>query len=261
MASAVAFAQRDDNLIEAARTMVRAASDALPVLGDEGRLIGTITCRDIVVSAVATGRDPRSTKVQEVMSSETNYCFEDEEADRVAQTLARLHIGKLSVVDRNKRLVGVARPRIETVVSQSPHTRVTVLRVGPLTLDLIERKAKRGEREVELLPREFKLLEYFMGRPDQLVTREMLLKDVWKYRVELETNVVDVHIGKLRRKLTLPQETQLLINVRGAGFVLHSIHEQSTIFEMEPSRTGVFWARREDQASAVKVPTDRIVPP
>ena len=76
-------------------------------------------------------------------------------------------------------------------------TRETLLTLGPLELDLIERTARREGRQIELLPREFKLLEYFMRRPEQVITRDMLLRQVWHFRFLPQTNVVDVHIGKL----------------------------------------------------------------
>ena len=74
---------------------------------------------------------------------------------------------------------------------------------------------------VDLLPREFKLLEYFMRRPNQIVTRAMLLEDVWNYKFLPQTNVVDVHIGNLRRKIDAGGEPRLIVNVRAAGFKLH----------------------------------------
>ncbi len=95
-----------------------------------------------------------------------------------------------------------------------------MLRVGPLELDLIDRIARRKSREIELLPREFKLLEYLMRRPARVVTRDMLLEDVWHYRFSPQTNLVDVHIGKLRRKVDADGEIPLLYNVRGVGFIL-----------------------------------------
>lgn len=96
----------------------------------------------------------------------------------------------------------------------------TVLRVGPLELDLLDRTAKRGDREIDLRPREFRLLKYMMQRSDKLLTRAALLKDVWNYKFVPETNLVDVHMGRLRRKVDGPSETPIIRNVRGAGFVL-----------------------------------------
>jgi DNA-binding winged helix-turn-helix (wHTH) protein len=96
----------------------------------------------------------------------------------------------------------------------------TVLRVGPLELDLLDRTARRGDREIDLRPREFRLLKYMMQRSDKLLTRATLLKEVWNYRFVPETNLVDVHMGRLRRKVDGPNEAPIIRNVRGAGFVL-----------------------------------------
>jgi two-component system OmpR family response regulator len=108
--------------------------------------------------------------------------------------------------------------RVEALLRRPLDTRATKLRVGPLELDLIERVAKREGRIIELSKSEFKLLEYFMRRPDRVVTRDMLLEDVWHYRFLPQTNLVDVHIGRLRRKIDGPNEEPLLLSVRGMGF-------------------------------------------
>jgi two-component sensor histidine kinase/DNA-binding winged helix-turn-helix (wHTH) protein len=101
-------------------------------------------------------------------------------------------------------------------------SRDTVLRVGPLELDLIERAAKRRDRAIDLLPREFRLLEYMMRRKEQVLTRAMLLKKVWNYKFVPQTNLVDVHIGRLRRKVDAPHESPMIHNVRGMGFILRA---------------------------------------
>ena len=100
--------------------------------------------------------------------------------------------------------------------------RQTVVRAGPVVMDLLERTVYRGARVVELLPREFKLLEYFIQRPGQIVTRAMLLERVWNYRFTPETNVVDVHIGNLRRKIDIAGQPSLIKNIRGAGFMFNA---------------------------------------
>jgi len=112
--------------------------------------------------------------------------------------------------------------RIEALLRRPAESRDTVLRVGPLELDLIERTARRGEREIELLPREFRLLEYMMRRKDQMLTRAMLLEEVWHYKFVPQTNLVDVHMGRLRRKVDEPHEPPMIHNVRGAGFILRA---------------------------------------
>jgi two-component system OmpR family response regulator len=110
--------------------------------------------------------------------------------------------------------------RIEALLRRPIENRETKLRVGQLELDLIERTARRGERSIELLPREFRLLEYMMRRKDQMLTRAMLLEEVWKYKFVPQTNLVDVHMGRLRRKVDEPNEPPMIHNVRGLGFIL-----------------------------------------
>src|ERR1700716_109455 len=112
--------------------------------------------------------------------------------------------------------------RIEALLRRPAESRETVLRVGPLELDLIERTAKRGDRAIDLLPREFRLLEYMMQRSDQLLTRAMLLEEVWNYKFVPATNLVDVHMGRLRHKVDGPGDAPMIHNVRGAGFILRA---------------------------------------
>ena len=94
------------------------------------------------------------------------------------------------------------------------------LTVGPLEMDLIARTVRRGDRAISLPPREFSLLEYMMRHAGLVVTRAMLLEDVWHYRLSTQTNVVDVHVGNLRRKIEAEGESRLIRSVRGLGFVL-----------------------------------------
>jgi len=112
--------------------------------------------------------------------------------------------------------------RVEALLRRPLETRATVLRVGDLELDLIERIARRNNRIIELSKSEFKLLEYFMRRPDRAITRDMLLEDVWNYRFLPQTNLVDVHIGRLRRKIDGPGEAAFFLSVRGTGFLLRA---------------------------------------
>jgi DNA-binding response OmpR family regulator len=95
-----------------------------------------------------------------------------------------------------------------------------VLRVGQLELDLIERTARRDSRPIDLRPREFQLLKYMMQRSDQVLTFETLIRDVWQYKFVPETNRVNVHMGRLRAKVDRPNDTPMISNVRGKGFVL-----------------------------------------
>jgi DNA-binding response OmpR family regulator len=110
--------------------------------------------------------------------------------------------------------------RMESSAGSLVEPRETVLRVGSLELDLIERTAKRGNRLINLRPREFQLLKYMMQRGDQLLTRATLFKEVWHYKFVPETNLIDVYIGRLRRKLDGSNDDPMIRNVRGKGFVL-----------------------------------------
>jgi two-component system OmpR family response regulator len=112
--------------------------------------------------------------------------------------------------------------RLEALLRRPVETRETTLRVSPLELDLIERTARRGNRRIDLLPREFRLLEYLMRREGQMVTRAMLFEEVWNYRFVPDSNLVDVHIGRLRRKVDAPGETPMIESVRGVGFILRA---------------------------------------
>jgi two-component system, OmpR family, response regulator len=112
--------------------------------------------------------------------------------------------------------------RVEALLRRPADNKDTVLRVGPLELDLLARTARRGERPIELLPREFRLLEYMMRRKDQLLTRAMLFEEVWNYKFVPRSNLVDVHMGRLRRKVDEAEEPPMIHNIRGEGFVLRA---------------------------------------
>jgi two-component system OmpR family response regulator len=112
--------------------------------------------------------------------------------------------------------------RIEALLRRPADSRATMLQVGPLRLDLIERTAKRGNRAIELLPREFRLLKYMMRRKEQMLTRAMLLEEVWNYKFTPQTNLVDVHMSRLRHKVDQAHEAPMIHNVRGAGFILRA---------------------------------------
>jgi len=94
------------------------------------------------------------------------------------------------------------------------------LQVGDLRMDLLSRRVTRGSRAVSLQPREFKLLEYLMRHANQVVTRTMLLEGVWEYNFDPQTNVVDVHISKLRQKIEVGSEPALVRTVRNAGYMM-----------------------------------------
>ena len=112
--------------------------------------------------------------------------------------------------------------RVEGLLRRLEDVRTTKLRAGDLEMDLIEQTVHRGDTRIDLLPREFKLLEYFLRHQGRVITRAMLLQDVWHYNFSIETNVVDVHISNLRKKIDVRGVPSLIVNIRGAGFMLNA---------------------------------------
>ena len=113
--------------------------------------------------------------------------------------------------------------RIEALVRRSSiQEDTTSLQVDDLYIDLISRKVLRQDLEVKLKPREFQLLEYMMRNKRQIVTRAMLLQAVWNYHFDPQTNVIDVHISRLRQKIDKDFSVSLIHTVRGVGYVLGS---------------------------------------
>ena len=98
----------------------------------------------------------------------------------------------------------------------------TTLCVGDLEVDLLARTVKRAGKTLLLQPREFKLLEYLMRNADHVVTRTMLLENVWDYHFDPQTNVIDVHISRLRGKIDKDFDTPLLHTIRGAGYTIRA---------------------------------------
>ena len=98
----------------------------------------------------------------------------------------------------------------------------TVLRVADLEMDLLARRVRRGGVELDLLPREFQLLEYFMRNEGRVVSRAMLLANVWDVHFDPMTNIVDVYVGRLRRKVDAGDAPALIHTVRGVGFCLRA---------------------------------------
>ena len=102
-----------------------------------------------------------------------------------------------------------------------PESSSSLLELGDLKLDLLSRKVEREGQFIDLQPREYKLLEFLLRRPNQVVTRTMLLEGVWEYHFDPQTNVIDVHISRLRSKIDKPfKGKQMLYTERGAGYAL-----------------------------------------
>ena len=115
--------------------------------------------------------------------------------------------------------MGELAARVEALLRRASSAK-TILRAGRWSSTSSRAVARRGDRPLDLQPTEIKLLEYFMRRPGQTITRTMLLEDVWHYRFLPQTNLVDVHVGKLRRKMDGPGEPSLIRTLRRSGFVL-----------------------------------------
>jgi two-component system, OmpR family, response regulator len=110
--------------------------------------------------------------------------------------------------------------RIEVLLRRRRGARETMLRVGDVEIDLIARSATRASRALELLPLEFRLLEYLMRNAGQVLTRTMIFEAVWGYHFDPGTNVIDVHIGRLRRKVEADDAPALIRTVRGRGYTI-----------------------------------------
>lgn len=100
--------------------------------------------------------------------------------------------------------------------------RENTLRLADLELDLLTQKARRGAQPIDLLPREFRLLAYLMRHAGQIVTRTMIFEEVWHYHYDEPTNVIDVHVSKLRRKIEKDGAPPLILTIRGAGYRMHA---------------------------------------
>jgi two-component system OmpR family response regulator len=114
--------------------------------------------------------------------------------------------------------VEVLARRRHAAVSAEP----TTFTVGDLTLDRLARTVMRAGEDIPLQPREFRLLEYLMKHAGQVVTRTMLLENVWDYHFDPQTNVIDVHVSRLRAKIDKGHQIPLLHTVRGAGYVMRA---------------------------------------
>jgi len=111
--------------------------------------------------------------------------------------------------------------RVEALIRRdSQQSGDTFLSIGDVEMDILARTVKRQGKRVYLHPREFKLLEYLLRNANQVVTRTMLLENVWEYHFDPQTNVIDVHISRLRQKIDKPFEKPILKTIRGDGYMI-----------------------------------------
>lgn len=118
--------------------------------------------------------------------------------------------------------------RLQSIIRRTqPNQEVNQLRVGDLKINLLKRQVTRDDKVIELQPKEYILLECLMRNAGQVITRTMLLEKVWDYNFDPQTNVVDVHISRLRAKIDRDFDTKLLKTIRGAGYILDTPDAQS----------------------------------
>jgi len=115
------------------------------------------------------------------------------------------------------------RARINALARRPPlHQEVTILQVADLRLDRLSRTVTRGNQSLDLQPREFQLLEYLMLHAGRVVTRTMLLEQIWGFHFNPGSNIVDTHISRIRAKIDAPDQPSLIQTVRGAGYMIRS---------------------------------------
>ncbi len=117
--------------------------------------------------------------------------------------------------------------RVRALLRRPPLQSNTVLRVGDLEMDLVRREVRRAGRRIDLSPREFSLLEYLMRHPNQVLTRTQIAEHIWNFDFYAESNVVDVYIGYLRRKIDRGFDRPLIHTVRGVGYRLSAEEEDA----------------------------------
>jgi DNA-binding response OmpR family regulator len=112
--------------------------------------------------------------------------------------------------------------RMRALLRRESMTKSAQLQVGDLMLDTLTREVKRGERKLDLTTKEYAMLEYFMRRPNMVVTRTMLEENLWDFAYDSESNIIDVYIRRLRSKIDNEGEESLITTVRGAGYRLRA---------------------------------------
>jgi DNA-binding response OmpR family regulator len=112
------------------------------------------------------------------------------------------------------------RARVRALLRRGKSGSSTLLKFGDLSMDLVDRSVRRGKRPVELTQKEFSLLEYFLRNPRRVLTRTSIAEHVWDYNFDWGSNVVDVFVNGVRRKLEESKESRLIHTLRGVGYVL-----------------------------------------
>src|SRR5947209_6838106 len=210
-----------------------------------GQLVESLTTNGYQVDLAANGHDARSRgRAASYAVLTIDRMLPDDDGIAVMQHLRQdgiatpvLIISALGEVDervRGLRAGGddyLVKPfafaellaRVEALARRSAVVaKETVLRVGDLEMDLVSRTVSRGGREIKLLPREFQLLEYLLRNEGRVVPRALLLQDVWNLHFDPTTNIIDVYVGRVRRKVDDLQAYPLIHTVRGVGYCVRA---------------------------------------
>jgi heavy metal response regulator len=110
--------------------------------------------------------------------------------------------------------------RVRALLRRGAKEKMDILTVGDLSLSTSTHRVKRGERKIELTPKEYALLEYFMRNPNRILTRTLITEHVWDYHFDPETNVIDVYVNYLRKKIDHGFEKKLIHTIRGSGYMM-----------------------------------------
>lgn len=110
--------------------------------------------------------------------------------------------------------------RVRALLRRRAHEKMDILTVGDLSLTTSTHRVKRGGREIELTPKEYALLEYFMRNPNRILTRTLITEHVWDYHFDPETNVIDVYVNYLRKKIDHGFQKKLIHTIRGSGYIM-----------------------------------------
>jgi heavy metal response regulator len=110
--------------------------------------------------------------------------------------------------------------RIRALLRRRPDTEPTLVKIADLTLDPARRVVLRGDKRIDLSPREFSLLNYFMRNPERVLTRTMITEHVWDYDFDSDTNVIDVYVNYLRKKIDTERKNKLIQTIRGVGYMM-----------------------------------------
>lgn len=211
----------DDGALAAEIVAALAQEDlAVRRIADEPALLDALACRSIdilVLDRMVRGRDSLDLLVRSRAAGDRTPVLVISSLASVDERIRGLKAGGDDYLVKPFAL-GELIARVMALRRRAESEPRTTLEAGPLSIDRIARSVTRRGVPIALLPREFALLDYLVRHAGEVVTRSMLLEDVWQYNSSAHTNVVDVHIGTLRKKIEEDGCDKLIVNVRGIGF-------------------------------------------